>query len=78
MAASLPKLPADRPNQTYVTVKAIVAGHVWLRDSLTFDDAHDSLEDQGSWVPAFSFWISHPAKGQALFDLGVRKVIDLC
>ena len=74
MAEALPTFPADRPSQTYVTVKAVVAGHAWLRDSLTFHDAADTPETQGNWVPAFSFLISHPSKGNALFDLGIRRV----
>lgn len=74
MAAPIPNFPADKPNQTYVSVKAVVGGHVWLRDSLTFLDAADTDDSQGAWVPAFSFLITHPTKGKVLFDLGVRKV----
>ena len=71
MTASFPR---DSEQQTYVSVKALVAGHVWLTDKRMFLDAIDAPEDQGHWLPAFSFLIAHPTKGKALFDLGVRKV----
>ena len=69
--------PPDVSNQIYVTIQALVAGHVWLRESLVFLDSKEKPADVGSWVPAFSFLITHPIKGKALFDLGVRKVSAL-
>ena len=74
MPSTIPRFPADRDDQTYVTVRAAVAGHVWLHDSRAYFDATDEPEDQGNWVPAFSFLIAHPTRGKTLFDLGVRKV----
>ena len=74
MTASFPR---DSEQQTYVSVKALVAGHVWLTDKRMFLDAIDAPEGQGHWLPAFSFLITHPTKGNALFDLGVRKVSKL-
>ena len=65
--------PPDLPSQTYLSIKALVAGHVWLQDGRVFLDSKEKPADVGSWVPAFSFLIVHPTKGKALFDLGVRK-----
>ncbi|KAJ3533426.1 hypothetical protein NM688_g7284 [Phlebia brevispora] len=82
MAPSVQRFPADSDNQTFVTVKALVAGHCWLPDCLAFLDEHDSPDSQGAWVPAFSFLISHPSKGQALFDgwpaVPQKYVSDAC
>ena len=69
-------LPADEPNQVYVSVKAMNVGRLWLPDASVFQDCKDlgTPDSQGVWVPDFSFLITHPTKGKALFDLGLRKV----
>ncbi|KAI0344766.1 Metallo-hydrolase/oxidoreductase [Trametopsis cervina] len=66
-------LPADLENQTYVTVKAIVGGKVWLPIRLALQDSRDEPDDIGAQVPVFSFLIEHPTRGKTLFDLGIRK-----
>lgn len=74
MATQDPPLPADRTNQTYVTVKALCVGRVYLENRFVFEDSMDEPESAGLQLPVFSFLISHPTKGHAMFDLGIRKV----
>lgn len=74
MALPGPPLPADQPNQVYVSVKALCPGKLHLPHAWVFQDCIDQPESVGSWVPTFSFLISHPTKGHAMFDLGLRKV----
>lgn len=74
MTAPNPPLPADLPDQVYVSVKALCPGKLHLPYAWVFQDCIDQPESVGSWVPTFSFLISHPTKGHAMFDLGLRKV----
>lgn len=74
VAMATPPLPADRPNQTYVTVKAFCAGKAHLPHSLVFEDCEGEPDSVGVQIPVLCFLISHPTKGHALFDLGIRKV----
>ena len=67
-------LPADTQRQTYVTVKPIIAGSLFLPFRDVFEDRLDAPTSTGSRVPVICFLISHPTKGYALFDLGIRKV----
>ena len=39
-----------------------------------YRDCKDVPWDQGATVPDFSFLLTHPTKGKAMFDLGIRKV----
>ncbi|KAF7798134.1 hypothetical protein EIP86_009349 [Pleurotus ostreatoroseus] len=73
MATENPPLPADRPNQTYVTVKALCAGRLDLPNSFCFEDCKDHPDSEYLDVPSFCFLVSHPTKGHAMFDLGIRK-----
>ena len=69
-------LPPDAPNQVYLSVKAMCAGRFWLPDTFVFQDSQDrgAPDSEGVWVPDFAFLVTHPTKGRALFDLGIRKV----
>ncbi|KAH7886197.1 beta-lactamase-like protein [Phlebopus sp. FC_14] len=72
-----PSLPADRDNQTYVSVSAIAAGHFFLPYEEVFEGfstaANQGAQMEGSVVPSFAFLLQHPSHGKLLFDLGLRK-----
>lgn len=68
------QLPKDREDQVFVSVKSIVVGSVYLPFSEIFDDCIGAPKIQGNRVPVICFLITHPTKGHALFDLGIRKV----
>ena len=67
-------LPRDGVNQAYISVKTICAGEMFLPDEWLYRDCKDVPWDQGATVPDFSFLLTHPTKGKAMFDLGIRKV----
>ncbi|KAI0694342.1 beta-lactamase-like protein, partial [Cytidiella melzeri] len=66
-------LPRDADNQNYVTVKPIIAGKITLPMNLAFQDSHAEPASNAIEAPVFSFLITHPSRGHALFDLGIRK-----
>ena len=68
-------LPRDREGQTYVSIKTLQAGSAFLPDSWAYKDSEDAkiADDVGSRVPVLTFLITHPTKGKAMFDLGIRK-----
>lgn len=68
------RLPADRDDQVYVSIKPIAAGTVTLPLNLALEDCHDEPDSNAIECPAFSFLITHPTRGNTLFDLGIRKV----
>jgi hypothetical protein len=69
-----PFLPTDKNDQLYVSIKAIVAGTATLPLNFVVDanDNDPELAGKAIVVPAFSFLITHPERGQILFDLGLR------
>jgi hypothetical protein len=67
-------LPADDKHQTYVSVKAIVAGKLSIPLKLVLEDCHDEPDSNAIEAPVFAFLITHPERGHNLFDLGLRKV----
>ena len=67
-------LPPDSEHQTYVTVKPIIVGSLYLPFKEVFEDHVDAPTTAGNRVPVICFLITHPTKGHALFDLGIRKV----
>ncbi|KAF7798135.1 hypothetical protein EIP86_009350 [Pleurotus ostreatoroseus] len=73
MTTQSPRLPADRADQVYVSVKALSPGKLHLPHAWVFQDCVSQPESAGSWVPTFSFLIEHPSRGRAMFDLGLRK-----
>ncbi|KAI0093150.1 beta-lactamase-like protein [Irpex rosettiformis] len=73
MITTTSRIPADLADQVYARVKPIVAGSIFLPHKEVFQDAVGLPGTEGIRVPSFSFLISHPTKGNALFDLGLRK-----
>ncbi|KAF2453166.1 hypothetical protein BDY21DRAFT_293522 [Lineolata rhizophorae] len=81
-------LPAASPNQTYVTISALDAGHLTLPEHLFISDADKTVR---ATVPSLSFLIRHPcsttttssstspldnpARGltNLVFDLGLKR-----
>ncbi|KAJ3555476.1 hypothetical protein NM688_g2559 [Phlebia brevispora] len=70
---SIPSLPSDSPDQTFVSVQAIVGGHFFLPYLEVFEDCRGHPANEGCRVPSLAFLITHPSHGRALFDLGLRK-----
>lgn len=68
------RIPTDVDGQVYVSVKPIVAGTLFLPHREVFQDSVDQPGSAGMRVPVICFLISHPTKGNAIFDLGIRKV----
>ena len=69
------KSPLPR-SRVCVSVKALNVGDMYIPDSWAFEDAKGSPDTTGSRLPDFAFLITHPTKGRAMFDLGLRKVKD--
>lgn len=69
-----PSLPADRENQTFVTVQALSVGGLSLPHMNIFQDSIDAPLTQRYDIPFIASLITHPTRGKALFDLGLRKV----
>ena len=69
-------LPQDRADQVYVSIKAIQVADLFLPDKFVYKDAEDAdvPDTVGSRLPVLAFLVTHPTKGKAMFDLGVRKV----
>lgn len=67
-------LPKDVANQTFVSVKAIAAGELFLPYVAVFDDSAHLPPTEGCRVPSIAFLVSHPTEGYAMFDLGLKKV----
>lgn len=69
-------LPTSSPNQTYVTISALQAGHLTLPEKLFVTDADP---DKRATVPSLSFLIQHPSASKAsgtetlVFDLGLKR-----
>lgn len=66
-------LPAPAPDQTYVTISALEAGHLTLPEKLFVTDADP---EKRATVPSLAFLIQHPSptKTQNLvFDLGLKR-----
>jgi len=70
---SAPHIPADVDGQAFMIVKPILAGNLFLPDKEVFQDSIDLPDTEGIHIPVFCFFLSHPTKGNVLFDLGVRK-----
>ncbi|KAI0344771.1 Metallo-hydrolase/oxidoreductase [Trametopsis cervina] len=66
-------LPRDSADQAFVGVKAMLTCFIHLPYNLVFADTMHYPDNSGSYVPVFNFLITHPTRGLALFDLGVRK-----
>ena len=66
-------LPGDSKGQVYVTVHAFVVGGLWFPVREVFQDSLHEPETVGSNIPFIAFMVTHPTKGRALFDLGLRK-----
>ena len=70
------KLPPPSPNQVYVEVSALEAGHLTLPEHLFITDADP---DKRVTVPSLSFLIKHPSTtnpskpGLIVFDLGLKR-----
>jgi glyoxylase-like metal-dependent hydrolase (beta-lactamase superfamily II) len=73
---SFTTLPASSPDQTYVTISALQAGHLTLPERLFVTDADP---EKRATVPSLSFLIQHrsnttPLKTNNLvFDLGLKR-----
>lgn len=67
-------LPKDKEGQVFLSVRAIVTGHLFLPYLEVFQDSIDLPATEGCRIPSFSFLLEHPTRGKALFDLGLRKV----
>ncbi|KAJ3555475.1 hypothetical protein NM688_g2558 [Phlebia brevispora] len=65
--------PPDSASQAFVSVKAIVAGHIFLPYPRVFEDSDGHPLTEGARIPSFAFLITHPTHGRTLFDLGLRK-----
>jgi glyoxylase-like metal-dependent hydrolase (beta-lactamase superfamily II) len=69
-------LPSSSPDQTYVTISALQAGHLTLPEHLFVTDADPSKR---ATVPSLSFLIQHPSTttpsktNNLLFDLGLKR-----
>lgn len=71
-------LPAPVPDQTYVAISALDAGHLTLPEKLFVTDADP---DKRSTVPSLSFLIQHPSPSpnsdskptKLVFDLGLKR-----
>jgi glyoxylase-like metal-dependent hydrolase (beta-lactamase superfamily II) len=66
-------LPASAPNQTYVTISALEAGHLTLPEKLFVTDADP---EKRSTVPSLAFLIQHPSSSKTtnlIFDLGLKR-----
>jgi glyoxylase-like metal-dependent hydrolase (beta-lactamase superfamily II) len=66
-------LPASAPNQTYVTISALEAGHLTLPEKLFVTDADP---EKRSTVPSLAFLIQHPSSPKTtnlIFDLGLKR-----
>lgn len=66
-------LPASSPNQAYVTISALEAGHLTLPEKLFVTDADP---DKRATVPTLSFLIQHPTPSgtsNLVFDLGLKR-----
>lgn len=74
MSPTTPQLPEDVEGQIYVKVQAFAVGGASLPHRNMFQDKIDAPLSERSDVPAFSFLISHPSRGRALFDMGIQKV----
>ncbi|KIP01907.1 hypothetical protein PHLGIDRAFT_79929 [Phlebiopsis gigantea 11061_1 CR5-6] len=70
---STPSLPSDTEDQVYVTVHAFTVGGLWFPAREVFQDSLHEPETVGSNIPFIAFLVTHPTKGRALFDLGLRK-----
>ena len=69
-----PPLPLDRETQTYVTIQALSLGRVSLPYNWIFQDSLHAPDEERSDLPFIGALITHPTRGKALYDLGVRKV----
>lgn len=74
-------LPSSGPNQVYVTVSALQAGHLTLPEKLFVTDADP---ERRATVPSLSFLVrhpstsnnaEHPAISNLIFDLGLKRDI---
>jgi hypothetical protein len=64
-------LPQPRPEQAFVKVSALEAGHVYVRSDMIIEGAP---HDQWSHCPAPAFLLEHSkSKKKFFFDLGMRK-----
>lgn len=69
-------LPVPGPNQVYVTLSALDAGHLTLPEKLFVTDADP---EKRATVPSLAFLIQHPSASNSLqtdklvFDLGLKR-----
>ena len=66
------ELPPAQPNQKYVTVSPMTAGHITLPEYIFYEP---SPPDSKKYVPSLSFLIRHPEA--ALFGEGTKKPFRL-
>ena len=66
--------PQDTASQTFVSVKAIAAGHLFLPFCRVFEDCGHLPPVEGALIPSFAFLITHPTYGMSMYDLGLKKV----
>ncbi|KAF2871632.1 beta-lactamase-like protein [Massariosphaeria phaeospora] len=72
-------LPAPAPNQNYVSISALDAGHLTLPEKLFVTDADP---DKRATVPSLSFLIQHPSQHpkttptNLVFDLGLKRDVS--
>lgn len=65
------QLPSHATNQSYCTVSALEAGHIFLNPALVIDNAPS---EEPRRTPSLSFLLQHSTNGKKfLFDLGLRK-----
>ncbi|KAF2475333.1 Metallo-hydrolase/oxidoreductase [Lindgomyces ingoldianus] len=66
-------LPAPSPDQIYVTISALEAGHLTLPEKLFITEADP---EKRATVPSLSFLIQHPSPPKStnlVFDLGLKR-----
>jgi len=76
--SSVLALPPPSPNQTYVTISALDAGHLTLPEYLFITDTSPTIR---TTVPSLSFLIQHPSASPTrpgkttnlVFDLGLKR-----
>ena len=75
MTRELPAgLPADRPNQVYVTLSALEAGYLYLPEREFITNADPTAVHR---CPSLAFYIYHgPTQRKIVYDLGLRKDWD--
>jgi glyoxylase-like metal-dependent hydrolase (beta-lactamase superfamily II) len=63
-------LPADRPDQAYITLSALDAGYLWLPEHEFIVPCDPKANHK---APSFAFFLRHPNGTKIVYDLGLRK-----